>query len=152
MNEVLKYILVSILFVAAIFLSVHFFILEGEDGKVVFTTDYVRRGDIERVVLTNGVLYPYKLVDVGSQAAGQIETIDVNLGDEIKQGDLIAQIDNLSQQNALKEAQAPSKVSMLNIKRNKRKSMEQVQNLKDRKKCYQMVLVLSQPTIVPRHL
>ena len=74
-----------------------------------FITDQVKRGNVENVVLTNGVLYPSKLVGVGAQISGLIEKIDVQLGDEIKQGDLIAQIDNLTQQNALKEAQASLK-------------------------------------------
>ena len=74
-----------------------------------FVTDVVKRGDIENVVLTNGVLYPSKLVSVGAQVSGLIASIDVQLGDEMKQGDLIAQIDNLTQQNALKEAEASLK-------------------------------------------
>jgi len=72
-------------------------------------TDRVKRGDLESVVLTNGVLYPSKLVSVGAQVSGLIDSIDVQLGDELKQGELIAQIDNLTQQNALKEAQAALK-------------------------------------------
>ncbi|SIS80612.1 efflux RND transporter periplasmic adaptor subunit [Neptunomonas antarctica] len=75
----------------------------------VFITDVVKRGNIESVVLTNGVLYPSKLVSVGAQVSGLIEKIDVQVGEEIKQGDLIAQIDNLTQQNALKEAEASLK-------------------------------------------
>ncbi|WP_413283185.1 efflux RND transporter periplasmic adaptor subunit [Vibrio sp. MA40-2] len=75
----------------------------------IFTTDFVRSGNIEDVVLTNGVLYPSKLVSVGAQVSGLIETIPVQLGDKIKQGDLIAQIDNLTQKNALKEAKASLK-------------------------------------------
>lgn len=75
----------------------------------VFITDVVKRGDIESVVLTNGVLYPSKLVSVGAQVSGLIASIDLQLGDEMKQGDLIAQIDNLTQQNALKESEASLK-------------------------------------------
>ncbi|ABS06768.1 efflux RND transporter periplasmic adaptor subunit [Shewanella baltica] len=77
-----------------------------QQDQPIFTTDVVQRGNIEKVVLTNGVLYPSKLVSVGAQVSGLIETMDVNVGQNIKQGDLIAQIDNLTQQNALKEAQA----------------------------------------------
>ncbi|AZG35660.1 efflux RND transporter periplasmic adaptor subunit [Shewanella psychromarinicola] len=79
---------------------------QAQQEQPIFTTDVVKRGNIEKVVLTNGVLYPSKLVNVGAQVSGLIETMDVNVGQNIKQGDLIAQIDNLTQQNALKEAQA----------------------------------------------
>jgi len=74
-----------------------------------FITDTVRKGNIENVVLANGVLYPSKLVSVGAQVSGMIDKMDVEVGDYIKEGDLIAQIDNLAQQNALKEAQASLK-------------------------------------------
>jgi macrolide-specific efflux system membrane fusion protein len=79
---------------------------QAQQDQPIFTSDVVKRGNIEKVVLTNGVLYPSKLVSVGAQVSGLIETMDVNVGQNIKQGDLIAQIDNLTQQNALKEAQA----------------------------------------------
>jgi len=106
MNKKIKHILVFILLITAIGFSVNVYLLGSEEGKAVFTTDFVKKGNIKSVVLTSGVLYPYKLVDVGSQAEGQIENIAVSLGDVVKQGDLIAEIDSLSQQNALKEAQA----------------------------------------------
>jgi len=106
MNKKIKYTFVFILLVAAIAFSVHFYLSQSQDGKPVYTTGVVKKGEIENVVLTSGVLYPYKLVDVGSQAAGQIQNLAVELGDVVKQGDLIAQIDSLTQQNALKEAQA----------------------------------------------
>lgn len=73
---------------------------------MAFITDSVRRGSIENVVLANGVLYPSKLVSVGAQVSGKIEKIVVDVGDHIQKGDLIAQIDNLAQQNALREAEA----------------------------------------------
>jgi macrolide-specific efflux system membrane fusion protein len=81
----------------------------GQHESVSLTTDVVKRGDIERVVLTNGVLYASKLVNVGAQVSGLIERIEVKLGDAMKQGDVIAKIGSLTQQNALKEAQASLK-------------------------------------------
>lgn len=106
MNKKIKHITVLLLLVAGIAYSVHSYFLNDQQGDLFFTTDLVTKGNIENVVLTNGILYPYKLVDVGSQASGQIESIAVSLGDQVKKGDLIAQIDSLTQQNALKEAQA----------------------------------------------
>ncbi|MFQ6370209.1 efflux RND transporter periplasmic adaptor subunit [Shewanella sp. YIC-542] len=71
-----------------------------------YVTEPVQRGHIEHTVLANGMLQAYKLVSVGAQVSGQIQTLPVTLGQQIKQGQLIAQIDSLSQQNNLKEAQA----------------------------------------------
>lgn len=82
------------------------YILYPQKNATTYVTDTVQRGNIEETVLATGMLQASKLVAVGAQVSGQIETLAVNLGDPIRQGDLVAQIDNLAQQNKLKEAQA----------------------------------------------
>lgn len=76
------------------------------DTAPTYATENVRKGDIENAVLANGMLQAVKLVNVGAQVSGQIQHLAVSLGDEVQQGDLIAQIDSLTQQNTLKESQA----------------------------------------------
>ncbi|HEY5716307.1 MAG TPA: efflux RND transporter periplasmic adaptor subunit [Psychromonas sp.] len=71
-----------------------------------YATEEVARGDIENSVLANGMLQASKLVSVGSQVSGQIIKLPVTLGQQVKQGDLIAQIDSLTQQNSLQVAEA----------------------------------------------
>ncbi|WP_394042190.1 efflux RND transporter periplasmic adaptor subunit [Xanthobacter aminoxidans] len=66
----------------------------------------VTRGNVEETVLASGTLKPSDLVAVGSQASGRILSIKVKLGDEVKKGDLIAQIDSVTQENALRTAEA----------------------------------------------
>ncbi|MEY2863454.1 MAG: hypothetical protein RLY58_1161 [Pseudomonadota bacterium] len=66
----------------------------------------VTQTDLENTVLASGTLEARKLVSVGSQASGQVKRLYVALGDTVTQGQDIAQIDQLSQQNALKNAQA----------------------------------------------
>lgn len=84
--------------------SAYYYQIQNAQQEEVYTIDTVSRGNIEDVVLTNGVLYPNKLVNVGAQVSGEVEQIAVELGQEVQQGELIAQIDNLTQQNELKEA------------------------------------------------
>jgi macrolide-specific efflux system membrane fusion protein len=50
-------------------------------------------GDIEEVVTAQGKLEPKNYVDVGAQVSGQLKTIGVAIGDNVKAGDLIAEID-----------------------------------------------------------
>jgi macrolide-specific efflux system membrane fusion protein len=64
------------------------------------------RGDIEMTVLATGTLKPVKLVAVGAQATGRVVSMKVRLGQEVKAGDLIAEIDPVNQQNALRKAEA----------------------------------------------
>ncbi|WP_447592741.1 efflux RND transporter periplasmic adaptor subunit [Stenotrophomonas rhizophila] len=69
-------------------------------------TTPVSRGDIEQTVEATGVIDAYKLVSVGAQASGQIKSLKVQLGDSVRQGDLIAEIDATTQQNQVLNAQA----------------------------------------------
>lgn len=69
-------------------------------------TATVVRGNIEQTVLATGTLRPARLVAVGSQVSGRITSVDVTLGQTVSAGDLIAQIDSRTQENALKTAQA----------------------------------------------
>ncbi|PTW46169.1 efflux RND transporter periplasmic adaptor subunit [Rhodovulum kholense] len=64
------------------------------------------RGTVERTVLATGTVEASQLVSVGARVSGQIETLAVALGQEVKAGDLIAQIDSLDQQNDVLQAEA----------------------------------------------
>lgn len=66
----------------------------------------VTHGDIEDSVLATGVLEATKMVSVGAQVSGQVKKMYVQLGDQVKQGQLIAQIDSIRQENELKTAKA----------------------------------------------
>ena len=66
----------------------------------------VSRGDIEQTVDATGVIDAFKLVNVGAQASGQIKRLFVQLGDEVKAGDPIAEIDSITQENSLRNAEA----------------------------------------------
>lgn len=62
--------------------------------------------DLEQLIMADGTLKARKQVSVGAQVSGQIKRLHVTLGQEIKQGDLLVEIDDLPQQNALKDALA----------------------------------------------
>ena len=49
--------------------------------------------DIEEVVTAQGKLEPKNYVDVGAQVSGQLKTVRISIGDNVKAGDLIAEID-----------------------------------------------------------
>ncbi|WAC72865.1 efflux RND transporter periplasmic adaptor subunit [Roseateles sp. SL47] len=70
------------------------------------TTAVVERGDLEESVLATGTINAYKLVSVGARATGEVKRLHVALGDKVKEGQLIAEIDALTQQNSLRDAEA----------------------------------------------
>lgn len=67
-------------------------------------TAAVSVADIEETVLASGTLKPVKLVAVGAQVSGRVTALKVSLGQAVAAGDLIAEIDSLTQQNALRTA------------------------------------------------
>lgn len=66
-----------------------------------YITATVVKGDIESTVLATGTIKAFKQVDVGAQVSGQIKTLKVQLGQEVKKGDVIAEIDARTQKNTV---------------------------------------------------
>lgn len=85
------------------------FFLKPKQEQPQYITAAVSRGDIENSVLATGVLEATKMISVGAQVSGQVKKMYVQLGDEVKQGQLIAQIDSVRQENDLKTAEASIK-------------------------------------------
>ena len=63
------------------------------EPKVTYITAPVTRMDLEESVLATGILEAYKTVEVGAQVNGQLKTLHVALGDTVKKGQLLAEID-----------------------------------------------------------
>ncbi len=70
-------------------------------GRDKFATVQVTRGDIESSVTALGTLQPRRYVDVGAQASGQIQKIHVEVGDVVKEGQLLVEIDPSTQRAKL---------------------------------------------------
>lgn len=77
-----------------------------EEPQASVLTERVSRGTIEETVLANGELEPVRVVSVGAQVSGQLKALHVELGQKIKAGDLIAEIDPTAQAYALRIAEA----------------------------------------------
>ena len=74
--------------------------------KVSYTTAAVTRGDIESTVVAAGIVQPIKYVDVGAQTSGKLKSLKVNRGDQVKENQLIAEIDPALADTALTSANA----------------------------------------------
>ncbi|MDR1309791.1 MAG: efflux RND transporter periplasmic adaptor subunit [Deltaproteobacteria bacterium] len=73
----------------------------GGQEEVSYLTEPVRRGDIVKTVAATGEVSAVQLVSVGAQVSGQIRLLAVALGQEVKSGDLIAEIESTTQRNDL---------------------------------------------------
>lgn len=67
--------------------------LKQKDKPAEYSVTTVQRGSIEDLVTATGILQPRDYVDVGAQVSGQLHRIHVEVGDEVKSGDLLAEID-----------------------------------------------------------
>ncbi len=83
---------ISIFILMIVLLLWQFFLAEDENA-IVYTTEPVVRGDIENLVTATGTLQPRDYVDVGAQVSGQLKKLHVDVGSEVKAGDLLAEID-----------------------------------------------------------
>ena len=63
-------------------------------------------GDIESTVLASGTLQAVNQVNIGAQVSGEVRSLKVVLGQQVKKGDLIAEIDSTPQKNELRNAEA----------------------------------------------
>lgn len=65
----------------------------SEPTQARAATAKVQRGSIENTVSALGKIGPKTYVDVGAQLSGQLEALNVEVGDRVEQGALLAQID-----------------------------------------------------------
>lgn len=91
-------IVVIVIILAAV---IAWFALSGKQEQIDYLTETVRVGDIRKTVNATGEVGAVQLVSVGAQASGQIEKLYVELGQQVRKGDPIADIDSTTQRNDL---------------------------------------------------
>lgn len=77
-----------------------------QEAAEAVVTEMPVRGDIENSVTASGLLSPIKDVDVGAQVSGQLKSLKVEIGDSVKEGQLIAEIDSDSIETQIEIAEA----------------------------------------------
>ncbi len=104
-------LLIAVVCILAVALTAWYFFKPKQELPQYITAE-VTKGDLENSVLATGVLEATKMVSVGAQVSGQVKKMYVQLGDQVKQGQLIAQIDSVRQENDQKTAEASNLSSM----------------------------------------
>lgn len=85
-----------------------YFLWKGETTETAKKQDVVTasKGTIEDVVTAQGTLEPKDYVDVGAQVSGQLKKLYVDIGYNVKAGDLLAELDPQVYETVLKGDQA----------------------------------------------
>ncbi len=69
-----------------------------------YLTATVKRGDIHYTIKASGSMRPFKTVKVGAQVSGEVSRLLVAVGDKVKKGDPIAEIEARTKENTRKKA------------------------------------------------
>lgn len=100
MKTAIKFVFIFLLIGGtSVWASAKFGLLKND--TINYLTERVRRGDLRKVVNATGEVGAIQLVSVGSQASGQIKKLHIELGQQVKAGDLVAEIDSVTQANDL---------------------------------------------------
>ena len=102
MKKYRKYLIGT--FIVILIIIAYFYL--NTEKKVVYLTAPVEQGDLEVSILAYGKMEASDQIDVGAQVSGQIKKMYVKLGDSVEKGDLLVEIDDLPQQNAVKDSEA----------------------------------------------
>lgn len=77
--------------------------------EMMYITEPVEIKDVRKVVNATGEIKAIELVTVGAQVSGKIEKLYAVVGQVVKKGDMIAQIDSTTQQNDVDSTRAKLK-------------------------------------------
>lgn len=113
MKKFIKYlIIILILLGTGYFTYTKFFKPKDE---IDYFTIKPTNGDLVNFVAATGEVLARDLVDVGAQVSGQIQKLYVNLGDEVKKGDIIAEIDSVKQANEIANLEAQKQILLADL-------------------------------------
>lgn len=84
-----------------------------------FITTTVTKGDVTYVITASGTIQPLNTVDVGTQVSGLIEKVFVDYNDEVKEGQLLAQLDVSTLKETVNNAKANLDIANAELKLSK---------------------------------
>lgn len=103
--KILKSLLVIAILIGA-GIGTYSYFNAGENQQIHYITEASKIGNLDKSVLATGSVRANQRTEVGAQVSGKIQKIYVILGQSVKKGELIAEIDSETQQNNLNTAQA----------------------------------------------
>lgn len=85
--------------------AIYYFNLQSQP-KTTYLTETAKYSDIQQTVVATGTVRSSNRVEVGARVSGKVEKILVKLGQKVKKGELIAELDSITQENTLNSTQA----------------------------------------------
>ncbi len=110
----------------AVLLGLGYWGLRGGDKESPYITAAVQSGDITQVVTATGTLQAVVTVQVGSQVSGTIAKLNADFNSKVKQGQIVAQLD----QDKFKASVDQAKANVLSSQANEAKAQVAVEDAK----------------------
>jgi len=107
--------------IAAVILGGVFLYFKTKKTEVERTTETVKTEDVIRTVSVTGEIIPEKQADLAFETGGRIKSINVEVGDEVEEGQIIATLDDSVVKSQLWGAQAALDIQQENLDLSRRK-------------------------------
>lgn len=98
-----------------------------EEKPITVETHTVKKGNLAIETSLSGVIKPIEEASVAPKISGKTTKINVEMGDYVKEGTILFELDQEDMYNAIKQAEAAYATSLANFK----KIEEQIQNAKE---------------------
>ena len=105
--------------------------------EVAPSTSVVQKSDIKENVKAIGEIYATELVSVGAQVSGQILKLHIKLGQSVKKGDLILEIDSKTQVDKLNTVKAELESAKADLAAKRMSLLTSEKNFIRKKKLFQ---------------
>jgi len=102
----MKKLLTLLLVIAAAGAGWWYWDTEEAPGTDKYRTQAVDRGEIVQAVTANGTLSPLTVVQVGTQVSGTVYRVHVDFNDQVKEGQVLAELDPALLQATLRQTEA----------------------------------------------
>jgi len=126
-----KYVILLVICMAAVMGGAGFYVSQSEKEAPIVETEQPELTDIMKKTTATGSIVPRKEVDIKSQVSGVVETIYVEAGESVANGQLIAKIRIIPDMVNLNNAQSDLKTARINFDNDKREKERQEVLYKD---------------------
>jgi HlyD family secretion protein len=109
--------------------GIWWFFVRVPEPQLSFRTGKIERGSLQAAVSATGTVTPVRQVQISSQVSGQIKELLVDFNSEVKQGQLIAQLDPETFQYRVRQSNADveaARASVLTAQANVQSALAQV--------------------------
>ena len=101
-----KYLIIAVILVAILGFATYSFLNKNNAEVIEAKTVVVKKDNVTKMVTATGTIQPITEVEVGTQVSGVVERVYVDYNSEVKQGQLIAELDKTNLRASVTQAQA----------------------------------------------